>query len=612
MASLIIDIDCDNETEDELDDGLKQDNKVKIYENNKSKASIAFSSLSSCGILNEDISVSKDIISDRKHVYSILIPTIGENMPYKRAELLCRRIDELGGHSYLVRTCDDIIIKKTYSHTIIDSGVTKTKFISWLGKKYDSLARYGCFVIPEWIPPKRNINKGKISFPSEIKYLHQDFQEKPSTYEKLDENEIENEKHFNNSKKRNLEILSIESKEFSEPSKNTDKLNTLDGNDYSPPKKLQKQLSIESSSGLNFNDHITKELEAIMKFRENQDGRDKNFRSIAYRKAISILRNLPFKITSISQIQMKKGFGDSILKKIEEILETGELHIRSIMDQDTDLKYIEEIQKVWGIGQTKANEIVRNHGIQGIEDLKKRGIHLLNDIQKKGLEFYDDINKRIDREEVEKIGNIVKHYANIVYGPNVESEICGSYRRGKQNSGDVDILLTNQQFGEDDSCLDLEPLIKKLRDVKFLVCDLVIGTESSSYMGLCKLQDFQNSSKKDNIPSLARRIDIKSYPKSCFPFAILHFTGSDIFNRQLRFYAKKRFGLSLTDKGFNIVSTSQSSSLSIANDIKLILSKKYQSEYDIFDSLKINFIPPNERDQAELSIDNNDEEINTT
>ena len=50
----------------------------------------------------------------------------------------------------------------------------------------------------------------------------------------------------------------------------------------------------------------------------------------------------------------------------------------------------------------------------------------------------------------------------------------------------------------------------------------------------------------DNRPH--RRVDIKAYPAHQFPFACLYFTGSDHFNRSMRYYAKQAFQLSLSDK----------------------------------------------------------------
>ena len=49
-------------------------------------------------------------------------------------------------------------------------------------------------------------------------------------------------------------------------------------------------------------------------------------------------------------------------------------------------------------------------------------------------------------------------------------------------------------------------------------------------------------------PGVHRRLDLKVYPVAQFPFALLYFTGSDHFNRSMRFYAKKKHW-TLSDHG---------------------------------------------------------------
>ena len=62
-------------------------------------------------------------------------------------------------------------------------------------------------------------------------------------------------------------------------------------------------------------------------------------------------------------------------------------------------------------------------------------------------------------------------------------------------------------------------------------------------MGICKLN-------KPN--SLHRRIDMKIYPSDQYGFALLYFTGSDYFNRSMRFFARKK-GYSLSDHALQLV-----------------------------------------------------------
>ena len=121
-------------------------------------------------------------------------------------------------------------------------------------------------------------------------------------------------------------------------------------------------------------------------------------------------------------------------------------------------------------------------------------------------------------------------------------EICGSYRRGSPTCGDIDIIFTRQ-----DGVFEADLLSKLvLRLQGSLLTDALTDPSkaskdkdkrSNSYMGICQLPG-----------GIHRRIDMKNYPLEEFGFAILYFTGSDMFNRWLRIVASKK-GFTLSDHG---------------------------------------------------------------
>eukprot|EP00388_Colpodella_angusta_P009566 GDKJ01025393.1.p1 GENE.GDKJ01025393.1~~GDKJ01025393.1.p1 ORF type:complete len:882 (-),score=178.85 GDKJ01025393.1:84-2594(-) len=86
-----------------------------------------------------------------------------------------------------------------------------------------------------------------------------------------------------------------------------------------------------------------------------------------------------------------------------------------------------------------------------------------------------------------------------------------------------------------------------------------------------------------------RRIDIKIYPQSSEAFALLYFTGSAIFNRSMRLYAKK-LSLSLDDHG--LFPTQR------VNKKRIWMgpSFKASTEKEIFDIMKLDYLTPSERD----------------
>ncbi|CAN0315138.1 unnamed protein product, partial [Ectocarpus sp. 12 AP-2014] len=120
---------------------------------------------------------------------------------------------------------------------------------------------------------------------------------------------------------------------------------------------------------------------------------------------------------------------------------------------------------------------------------------------------------------------------------------CGSYRRGKSNCGDVDVLIRPPE-GQEDSPMFLE-LIKDLTETGFITDRLAMPEgpytpgKPQTFMGVCKLPGEGR---------LHRRLDIKLYPTSMFAFAVLYFTGSGDFNMNMRCFAKSK-GLKLNDKG---------------------------------------------------------------
>jgi DNA polymerase beta len=92
-----------------------------------------------------------------------------------------------------------------------------------------------------------------------------------------------------------------------------------------------------------------------------------------------------------------------------------------------------------------------DNGITSISQLRENQ-NQLNDIQKVGLKYYEDILKRIPRSEIEQYKSIfendfkeVTNTTNInTNNTNASFEIVGSYRRGAESSGDIDVIITSE------------------------------------------------------------------------------------------------------------------------------------------------------------------------
>lgn len=99
-----------------------------------------------------------------------------------------------------------------------------------------------------------------------------------------------------------------------------------------------------------------------------------------------------------------------------------------------------------------------------------------------------------------------------------ESIPVGSYRRGKESCGDMDILITRKNGNPDSSfLLKLVTNLEGKLLTEHLTHPKVNPSGSESYMGVGRIGE----------GGVHRRIDLKIYPKEQFGYAVLYFTGSD-------------------------------------------------------------------------------------
>ncbi|XP_075300939.1 DNA polymerase beta isoform X2 [Opisthocomus hoazin] len=220
----------------------------------------------------------------------------------------------------------------------------------------------------------------------------------------------------------------------------------------------------------------------------------------AYRKAASVISRYPSKIRSGAEAKKLDGVGAKIAEKIDEFLSTGKLRKLEKIRQDDTSASISLLTRVTGIGPAAARKFVEE-GIKTLEDLRKNE-HKLTHHQRIGLKYFEDFEKRIPREEMLQMQEIVLKEIKKL-DPNYIATVCGSFRRGAESSGDMDVLLTHPSF-----------------------------TSESSKQGVCQLPN-----KEDGTACPHRRIDIRLIPKDQYYCGVLYFTGSDIFNKNMRTHA---------------------------------------------------------------------------
>lgn len=318
------------------------------------------------------------------------------------------------------------------------------------------------------------------------------------------------------------------------------------------------------------------------------------WRSLSYNRAANSLKTLPANRDEIVEISKDiQGIGNSIFEKIEEYTHTGKIaeleKSKNELESDMDmLSVISRFSDVWGIGKVKAKKLYKM-GNRSIDDLKKLNTEnstskVFTAAQKIGLKYYSDFQMRIPRSEITRTWNRIHKIWMSQFSDVIEKlNVCGSYRRGEKNSGDIDILLCYKNAVNDDSenipknrdKWILTKLVESLKTHRIITDDLCLGKHK--YMGVCKTSV---SGKNKNV---GRRLDLLVIPQEEYEFAMLHFTGSWDFNKMLRQIALKQ-GLTLSEHGL------------FTKDKKINKLPHPKNEEHILNFLNLEYIEPEKRD----------------
>lgn len=317
------------------------------------------------------------------------------------------------------------------------------------------------------------------------------------------------------------------------------------------------------------------------------------FRLRQIKNVLQILKKYNQEITlnNFKELLEINGIGKGTIERIKEILETNKLSelntfnkIYNKSDFKNETKVVSELTDIVGVGIIKAKDLF-NQGVKSIDDLKNKVKTKQIEVNEKielGLKYHGLYKTNIPRKEIDKVYKLLEKIIkkiNNKYNLNDDNkyifEICGSYRREKPFSNDIDVLLTklgkNKNKGLEEEN-DLKMFVKKLKkNIKsnnnkpLLVDDITDKKIETKYMGFSKYKD-----------NPIRRIDIRFINYESYYYALLYFTGSSDLNKKMREIAKSK-GLKLSEYG-----------LTDSNN-KNFYAK---SERDIFKKLGLEYLVP--------------------
>lgn len=308
--------------------------------------------------------------------------------------------------------------------------------------------------------------------------------------------------------------------------------------------------------------HLTnQEIASILRQEaRNRTGPADRYASKALLSSADIIEHMPEPITSVDQLNNIRGIGEGTKLRVAKIL-TDE---RQTIPQEYDFTEL----KFFG---PAVNKTLHAKGIHTLDQLldNEQELSLLTENQLAGLRYREHLSHRIPRTEVKEIGDIVLTEA-IKLG--MTGELVGSFRRGKETSGDVDVLLTGKRNR-------LAELVSRLYEIGVIRYIFSLGEVKGMFVAI-RPSALTSADESPPVEILRRSLDIRFVPQESFGSALLFSTGSDTFNIIQRKKATE-LGYKLNEYGL----------------FDLTTNKKIPTptEEEIFQKLDMPFVPPSQR-----------------
>ncbi|KAM3912881.1 DNA nucleotidylexotransferase [Leptodactylus fuscus] len=325
---------------------------------------------------------------------------------------------------------------------------------------------------------------------------------------------------------------------------------------------------------------------------------------VSFRRSSSVLKSLQSPIGSINDLEGLPLIGVEMKYIIEEILEEGKCcRVLEVVNSE-HYKAFKVFTSIFGVGVKTAEKWFRM-GLRTIEDIKYRNDLRLTSMQKHGLLYYEDIASYVSKMEADAVEHLVK---NIIceFVPDAIVTITGGFRRGKAVGHDVDLLITCPRIGVEKNILHNTINVLKQQG-RLLFHDIIESTfddtkrpsrsvdaldhYQKSFIILkllkkeVKAENRGNGWTKPEDTDLrdwkAVRVDLVITPHEQYAFALLGWTGSPQFERDLRRYATHEKKMMLDNHA-------------LYDKTKQIFLRA-RTEEDIFAHLGLDYVAPMDR-----------------
>jgi DNA polymerase (family 10) len=259
------------------------------------------------------------------------------------------------------------------------------------------------------------------------------------------------------------------------------------------------------------------------------------FKTVAYHRAADAVAKSPFEVARAYREGRPPeigGVGKAISDKLAELARTGRLAYHERLRAEFPPTLL-ELLRVPGVGPKTVRLLYESLGIESLADLRQaaeagrlRGVRGLSERSEAAiLDGIRGLERRQERMLVHRAAEVAEGVTTALAAvPGVERlEVAGSFRRGRETVGDLDLLA------ETADPTALVERFTRLPDV-----ERVIG--AGSHKAAVKLRG-------------GPQVDLMIMPPGAAGTYRVHFTGSKAHNVRLRAMARDR-GWSLSEHGF--------------------------------------------------------------
>ncbi|KAM0135342.1 hypothetical protein ACHAO1_005228 [Botrytis cinerea] len=359
-------------------------------------------------------------------------------------------------------------------------------------------------------------------------------------------------------------------KPLTRPAFLTESTSEHDDPSYSPPvpEYLKTIYSCERPTPLTSpNDPFINQLKTI-KLKRLLDGDPIGVR--AYSTSIASIAAYPYPLHSPNELIRLPGCDQKIANLLHQFLNTGTTDEVFDFEQNPRMQVLKTFCNIWGVADITAREFHDQRKWKDLDDIVVEGWNDLKPVQKIGVKYYEELNTPIPRCETEAIGSIILSEARRI-DPGFQMVIVGGYRRGKLESGDVDIMLTHR---DEKRTLGFLPELTWRLEEQGWITNILLESMKNSERGqwavelgwkkdsarktgfdsldkaLVVWQDINfrieeeegegKERKKRKNPNPHRRVDIIITPWKTAGAAVIGWSGGTTFQRDLRKYCKAK------------------------------------------------------------------------